>query len=212
MLELLKRLIDSYDGAKPKETAARWIDELFPDDLRKEVLPDYLYNVLTTEFLADIFLKDYVVQINQVAKTLQSVSSPKLSDIDRVQQFVIKELETYKNPACSKNGLTGFGGFVKDLESVFAGLVVDDHFPAKEYINLSIAQIMTRDGVKHLLDKQFLSMALTHALPSLQKSAAANLPTDVEQQCVESIANILFPNGKGDLPIPEMARALSGKS
>ncbi|MBA3236915.1 MAG: hypothetical protein H0T62_01010 [Parachlamydiaceae bacterium] len=177
LLEVLARMIEAYDAQDLTKTAASWLKEVVPEKLRKALLPEFLHDVITHEFLAEAIFKEYMVQIDDVATKIQPLVDIDDSNVLKMQNYVKEKLVALKN-VNSRDGLSGYGGFVNDLEKVFLEVLGGDYnsdgklkdlgpFLIK-ILNANITQIMTQPNVVGILDSEtFLSEALAAALPML---------------------------------------------
>lgn len=177
LFEVMTRLFESYDPANPKATALAWVKELLPEkptDLLKEIVPPFLQDVLTHEFIAEL-LEEYVVEVKEVVDTIKSAPAAD-QEVKTLQKFVKDTLVKFKDPKNAREGLSGFEGFVRTLEMAFMGLLSEDKEWAKfknagsiveNFLNGSIAKVMNGDRMLKLRNKQFLADALIDVLPTL---------------------------------------------
>lgn len=212
LLEVMAGLFNAYNAADPKATATAWLKEFLPEDLRKEILPPFLRETLDHAFLADMLLKDYVPEVKAVADMLKVVTdtvnaAPKEDEgkinISKLQRFVKSTLGKYKDRNFSRDGLAGFGGFVKSLEAIITGAIAGDQ-TGKEFEGMgkllesfldgSVAQILSGPQMKKLLHKQFLSEAMIFALPMFgEVDVAKDLPNYPKLQDIQLVD--LSPEG-----------------
>jgi hypothetical protein len=178
LLEVLARMVEAYDANDLNKTAESWLKEIISEKFLKKLLPEFLHGVITHEFLADAIFKEYMVQIEDVSEKIELL----VNDIDNnnviEMQGYVKDKLTALKDVNSRDGLSGFGGFVKNLEKVFLE-VLDGEYNLdgdleglspflNKILNANIAQIMTQPNVVGILDsKTFLSEALAAALPML---------------------------------------------
>ncbi len=211
VFEVLGNLIKTYDATNPGATAEKWVEEFFPNDLRREILPTALYDILTPKFFSELIIKEYVAQFEAVGDTLASAP---LDDADqnvsRLQAFVKGKLVDYKNPKFSRDGLAGMGGFVKALEGMILGAMsgkgegVEVGEVIESILNMGIAKVMDGPQVKKLLDKQFMAEALSAALPTLGNGPVApNFPKLSEEELSDlspdSLKKLKIDIKQGDL-------------
>ncbi|MBA3602784.1 MAG: hypothetical protein H0W50_03915 [Parachlamydiaceae bacterium] len=180
VFELLGSLIKAYDSENPASTAQKWIEEFFPNDLRREILPTALYDILTPKFFSELIIKEYAAQFEVVKDALASAPIDDADhNVSQLQAFVKGKLIDYKNPKFSRDGLVGMGGFVKALEGMIIGAMsgkgegVEVGEVIESILNTGIAKVMDGPQVKKLLDKQFMAEALSAALPTLGNGPVA---------------------------------------
>lgn len=174
-LEMMTDLVNLYDPENPKATAIAWLNVFIPEkptDLLKEIVPPFLKDTLNREFLADLLL-DYFVEVKEVVDAVKTTPT-KDEEIKALQKFIKKTVEQYKNPQYSRDGLTGFGGFIKKLETAIVGTFAGDKEwdghkkfgkTVETFLNSTVEKIMTTSRIEKLRDKQFLSEAMINVLP-----------------------------------------------
>lgn len=175
LFEVMTGLYNAYNSADPKATATAWLKEFLPEDLRKKIVPPFLQETLTHEFLAELLLQDYVPEVKAVVDMIKAApkegKDDKVKNSSRLQAFVKATLGKYKDPNFSMDGMAGFGGFVKSLESLITGAIAGDKkFESmgkllNEFLDGTIANVLAGPQVNKLLHKQFLSEAMIVALP-----------------------------------------------
>lgn len=221
LLKILSSLINTYNAADPKATATAWLQELLPEELRKEIVPPFLHNVLTHTFIAEKVLLGAFPEVSAVVRAFGKVPPKKEKKaIHRLQGLVKRTIAKYSDPDYSKEGVSGLGGFVKPLETILAaaatgGLKEGEKFDVAsetlgKFIDGAVVQALTLPKVKKLLHQQFLAEALIDALPLFNAlNLEAKPPNDLkkvekdfQQQSAKVICEILFPNGAVDVPLP----------
>lgn len=216
LLEVMAGLLSGYHAADPKATAKAWVNEFLPKDLLAEIVPPFLQETLNQEFFAD-FIEEYVLEVEATADMLNAAPKDDAEhNTSRMQGFVKATLSKYKDPSFSLDGLTGFGGFVKKLEIILTGAIAGDKESDKSepvgkwlesFLKGSVASILSGPQVSKLLHKQFLSEAMVSALPLFgEVDVAIELPEHFELSCGKLAAEIVFPNGETDLPVPKVAQ------
>lgn len=175
LLEVMTNLFDAYDPKNPKATAVAWLKELLPEkpkDLLKEIVPPFLHETLTHDFLADL-LVDYVKEVKETVNTLKAVPN-RDAEIQTLQKFIKDTLGKHKDPAFARDGLAGFGGFVKSLETAVVGTLAGDPEWKKYeklsktlegFLDNSVAKVMNGARMTKLRDKPFLAKAMVNVLP-----------------------------------------------
>lgn len=179
LLKVMSNLFNAYNPADPKATAIAWLKEFLPEkptDLLKEIVPPFLQETLTRDFLADLLL-EYVEEVKEMVGTLKAAPTDD-EEVKKLQKFIRETLEKNKDPKYSRDGLTGFGGFVKSLETAILRTIAGDAEwksyekvgkTLENFLNSSVEKVMTGDKMKKLRNKQFLSKAMINALPMFGK-------------------------------------------
>lgn len=176
LLEVLSSLIKSYNAADPKAAATAWLQEFFPEDLRKEIIPPFLHDTLSHAFLAEMLFAEYIPEVAAVVQSLNAApKDDEKNNISHLQGTIKNIIAHHKDPEYSKNGVTGLGGFVKPLETILAmaatgNLKEEKKFEVvgqtvEKFIDSTVAYALTMPQVKNLLNNQFLTEALIDALP-----------------------------------------------
>lgn len=222
LLEVLSKLIKAYNADHPKEAAIAWLQELLPEDLRKEILPPFLHNILTHAFIAGIVLEKYVPE---VTTAVQSLSKPPKDEdkksISKLQDFVKSIVANHNDPEHSKDGILGLGGFVKPLETVIAvaatgKLKEENNFEGvsqtlEKFIDGTVTHALTMPQMQNLLNNQFLTEALIESLPSFKGGTEEFQLPNFEMQCGKLASEIPYANGAADLPLPKVLQSTAFK-
>jgi hypothetical protein len=184
VFNLLAKIIKNYDPEDPTQTATLWLNELFPEDLRKEILPSFLFKMITPEFLAKNLLQEYVKEISTISKASnQKASEDILEAKGRIFNFLKQQLTLSQD---SSRGISGYGGMVKPVEGLFVNILNQRqrspelqpvHSFSNAFLNECIEQILIAPIGKKILDQQFIAGALNAALPML-KTTYTDTPTD----------------------------------
>lgn len=176
LFELLGNLIKSYDPENPQLMAEKWIEELFPDDLRREILPKAVYKIFNPKFMAETFVKDLVLELDVVVKSFAEVPNDDADhNVSRLQTFVKKTLSQHQDARFARDGLSGMGGFVKALEGVLIGAMAGRFqgegavvgSAMESILDNVIAKVLESPKVQPLLNKRFMAEAMSAALPKL---------------------------------------------
>ncbi|MGZ3732354.1 MAG: hypothetical protein ACXU9U_01250, partial [Parachlamydiaceae bacterium] len=184
VFNVLSKIIKNYDPKDPAKTATLWINELFPEDLRKEILPSFLFNTITPEFLAKNILQEYVAEITAISKAFnQKPFEDILKAKDQIFNFLKQQLALSQD---SSRGISGYGGMVKPVERLFVDVLNQPqkspelqhvHSSSNAFFNQCIEQILTAPIGKRIRDPQFIAGALHVVLPML-KTMYTDTPTD----------------------------------
>lgn len=177
ILEVFANLMHSYDAGDANKTAQAWLEEALPENLRKQVLPAFLHDVLTHKFLADVLVGQYAAQVQKVSRDLRKYPA----GMDDANQNISRLQKFAKDTVI---GLDGMGdGFVKVLAGTLfgslAGKIGNDNglgTMLEQYLSSSVAKIASGPHVANMLNQQFLSEALIASLPMLGQVNPADLP------------------------------------
>lgn len=218
VLEVMENLVGVYNAMDPTATGAAWLKELVPEETLKELLPSFLHKSVTHKKLTQWFLLPYVAQINTQREEIEMENRKTLDkpdeNVKNAQAFAREFLLGYTKPTAPENGLAGYSGEVRKIEGGLLGLLGANSNPLiagmmKSYLDAVVAKAVRSLEDQGKLDQNFLSLALTEALPLL---GGETIPEDMPkkdqfvQEAGKKLLEMLFPEGKKDLPVPDMAK------
>ncbi|MBS0635606.1 MAG: hypothetical protein JSR37_09105 [Verrucomicrobia bacterium] len=175
------------------KSPVEWLKLMLPESTLKELLPEFLRKSVTHEKLMEWFFKPYADQIATVAKTLADENAKPASDnVTKAQGFVQKQL--------AGTDLLGFGGIVEEIQKRLA-----EQPELAPYLNAAVAQVTRAAEQQNILDPRFLSNALVEALAAMD-APIDGMPLDMPLEAAKRLLLTLFPKGKEDLPVPDVAK------
>ncbi len=215
VLEVGAELVSLYNAPDSQKTGTEWLKLLIPKERLKELLPEFLQNAITHDKLVKWFFVPYVEQVNTLQQNVVKENSIAPSNnVTRAQGYVQNLLLGYTKPTATKHGLLGFEGVVRELERSLLSTLIKDKDPnitpaTQAYLKAAVGQITRTLEGDGILEPQFLAEALVTALPSLDK-LPEDMPSneDFPQMATEALLKKIFPNGKVDLPVPDVAKEL----
>ncbi len=199
--EVLNTLIRIYRNPNPDEAAATWLKLLLPEEELKELLPEFLQSAITYEKLVKWFIGDYMKEIIATVEQVKVQAVDTDNDIKTAQSFVNRFLQDYTEPTAPKEGLIGFGGHLRDIEQK----ILKEEIPElTTYIDATVSDIIRTLQANGSLSPDFLSNALSAALPML------NAPPPVPS--VQDITNALLlklfgEQGERRLLVPDVIKS-----
>ncbi len=174
----------------------RWLNALVSDDLWNDIVPEVMRKSITREKVSEWVLESYVPQLQAIGTLLSDQAASKDEEILRAQKFIHRQLAEYDAP----EGLAGYGGLVKELESI---LLAGD--PAADVlINGLVANIVgnLKSENRSFMQPGALIRALRISLPALSQTEG-EVPT--EEQLAEQILRGIFPAGPSVEAVPLIA-------
>lgn len=219
VLVVMEKLIQAYDSKDPKASGTAWLKELLPEDTLKEILPPFLHQSVTHEKITEWFLLPYVAQVTKQKEEVEAENKLKPDlNVSNAQRFARQFLVGYTTSLAPEKGLLGFEGAVREIErSLLSTLNVTEPSESgvvssvtQPYLDAVVAKAVRTLENQGQLHPDFLSQALTEALPLLggEGTPPADMPTKAEflQESGKKLMEMLFPNGKEDLPVPDVAK------
>ncbi|MCE5294482.1 MAG: hypothetical protein LLF94_07710 [Chlamydiales bacterium] len=204
-------------GKDPKK-GEEWLKLLLPEAKLKDLLPDFLKKAITHEKLVKWFMEPYVTQIDtvqqNVVKELAEATNDK--DVTRTRSWV-KQFLLSQTEETSTNGLLGFKEVVREIErSLLQTLAPGNNAtltPAMQnYVDATVSQIVRNLQSQGMLTEQYVSQGLVAALPGLQSDAQprSDMPNNENFAALTTVTLLkkIFPNGKDDLLVPDIVKNL----
>ncbi len=209
------RVIEAlHDLMQAGKSPLDWMKTLLPEATMKELLPEFLQNVITHERLLKWFFEPYVEEINDThMRIIDETEKAPDANVDRMQQFIQAFLLDYTRPYATTHGFLGKEGVVREIERGLLGALEDGRdeilTPSfQKYLNATVSQVTRGLAEKGILDPQFVTEALIASLDTLDESVPENMPEDEEfaSRAKDKLLETLFPDGKDGLLVPDVAK------
>lgn len=219
-LEVMGEFITLFNKESTEEVGIAWLNTLLPANTLQNLLPEFLRKAITHKNLVRWFFKPYVKQVQDTAEKvrLEAAATPKESLQvlqPKMQKYAKDWFISFTKPTATKRGLTGYEGVVHDIEKkVLEKLEEKDPLIGKNldtYVDATVAQIMQTLETGGRLRADYLADGLISALPKLKADAprSPDMPATPEafnKQAAQKLLNMLFPNGKEGLAVPDLAK------